>query len=295
MSWQFGALSVERIVESAGPLLSPFEIFPDATEQHLAAERHWLGPRFRDPASGLLTITIQSFLIRRPGLTILVDTCAGNHKRRARADFDGREWPWLDRLAAAGVRPEDVDIVMCSHLHVDHVGWNTRLVDGRWVPTFPNARYLFSRREWDYWRAESARDGLPRTGDYVADSVLPVVAAGQAEMIDEDFAVGPDLWLEAAAGHTPGHFVTHLAGRAILSGDLFHHPLQLRHPQWSTRFCADQAASRATRLRLLNAWADKDTLILPAHFPAPSCGHVLRHGDHFAFRFDGEEAAFPHG
>ncbi len=295
MSWQFGGLTVERIVESAGPLLSPFEIFPDATADALAAERAWLGPRFLDPATGLLTITIQSFLIRRAGLTILVDTCAGNHKRRARADFDGRDWPWLDRLAAAGVRPADVDIVMCTHLHVDHVGWNTRAENGRWVPTFPNARYLFSRREWDYWRAEAARDGLPRTGDYVADSVLPVVTAGQAEMIDEDFALGPDLWLEAATGHTPGHFVTHLAGRAILSGDLFHHPLQLRHPGWSTRFCADPDAARATRLRLLDRWADSGTLILPAHFPAPTAGHVLRCADHFAFRFDGEEAVCPHG
>ena len=181
--WTFGASTLQRVVESEGPLLSPFEIFTDCTQAHLDANRDWLQPRFQDPASGLLTITIQSFLIRQNGLTILVDSCSGNDKEaRARPQFRRAKWPWLERLADAGVKPEDIDIVLCSHLHVDHVGWNTRLDNGRWVPTFPNARYLISRREWDHWQAAGAA-ALSRTGDYITDSVLPVFAAGQAELI----------------------------------------------------------------------------------------------------------------
>lgn len=144
--WTFGDTSLTRIVESEEPLLSPFEIYPDCTQAHLDANRNLLTPHFFDAQRQLLTITIQSFLIRSGGKTILVDSCSGNHKPRQRPFFHQRDWPWLERLAAAGVRPEDIDVVMCSHLHVDHVGWNTRLDDGRWVPTFPNARYLISQR-----------------------------------------------------------------------------------------------------------------------------------------------------
>ena len=146
--WTFGDISMQRVIESETPLLSPFEIFPDCTQAHLDANRDWLQPRFQNAAEGLLVITIQSFLLRRNGLTILVDACSGNDKEaRTRPQFRRAKWPWLERLAAAGVKPEDIDIVLCSHLHVDHVGWNTRLDNGRWVPTFPNARYLISRRE----------------------------------------------------------------------------------------------------------------------------------------------------
>ncbi len=133
----------------------------------------------QDPVSGLLTITIQSFLIRQDGLTILVDSCSGNDKEaRARPEFRRAKWPWLERFADAGVKPEDIDIVLCSHLHVDHVGWNTRLYNGHWVPTFPNARYLISRREWDHWQAAGAA-ALSRTGDYITDSVLPCLPPGR--------------------------------------------------------------------------------------------------------------------
>jgi len=152
--WKFGDTTMQRIVESETPMLSPFEIFTDCTQAHLDANRGWLQPRFQDPNSGLLTITIQSFLLRQNGLTILVDSCSGNDKAaRERPVFRNAQWLWLQRLAEAGVKPEDIDIVLCSHLHVDHVGWNTRLDNGRWVPTFPKARYLISRREWNHWQA----------------------------------------------------------------------------------------------------------------------------------------------
>ncbi|MBX9844712.1 MAG: MBL fold metallo-hydrolase [Xanthobacteraceae bacterium] len=292
--WTFGDTSLQRVIESEGPLLSPFEIFPDCTQAHLDANRNWLVPRFQDAASGLLTITIQSFLIRRDGLTVLVDSCSGNDKEtRARPQFRRAQWPWLERLREAGVSPEDIDIVLCSHLHVDHVGWNTRLDNGRWVPTFPNARYLISRREWEHWQAAGAK-ALERTGDYITDSVLPVFAAGQAELVGDEHAVAPNVSVELAPGHTPGQMMVRLGeggAQAILCADLMHHPLQVRYPAWSTRFCTDPGAARTTRIGFFKAHADTGRLIFPAHFPTPTGGTIARDGKDFRFTFCGEDHA----
>ena len=201
--WTFGASTLHRIVEYEGPILSPFEIFGDCTQAHLDKNRSWLVPRFQDAASGILIITIQSFLIWRNGLTVLVDAAAATTKERARPQFHRRSLPWLETLRSAGVAPEDIDVVLCTHLHVDHVGWNTRLENGRWVPTFPNARYLIAQREWDYWRAAGPA-ALARTGDYITDSVLPIFKAGQADLIGDEHMLASDIALELAPGHTPG-------------------------------------------------------------------------------------------
>jgi glyoxylase-like metal-dependent hydrolase (beta-lactamase superfamily II) len=291
--WTIGASTLHRIVESEGPLLSPLEIFGDCTQGHLDENRGWLVPRFLDAASGLLTITIQSFLIRQNGLTVLVDACGGNDKERVRPHFHRRTWPWLETLRAAGVRPEDIDVVLCSHLHVDHVGWNTRLENGRWVPTFPNARYLISQREWDYWRA-AGPSALARTGDYITDSVLPIFAAGQAELIGDEHAVASEIALEPAPGHTPGLLMVRLGdgrSQAILTSDLMHHPLQLRYPEWSTRFCVDPAQARLTRMNFLNAHAGSGRLIFPNHFPSPTGGTIERDGAAYRFVFHRERGA----
>lgn len=284
-----GDVSLTRVVESEEPLLTPAEIFPDSTPDVIREEGHWLAPRFYDPAAGKLVIAIQSFLLKTRHHTILIDTCAGNHKARERAFFHQRTWPWLEALERTGTSPEMIDFVLCTHLHVDHVGWNTKLERGRWVPTFPNARYLFARRELEYWEGESRANGIPRTGDYVADSVLPVLEAGQALIVDEDHAIEDGVELEPAPGHTPGHVIVNIVrgnARAVLSGDLFHHPLQCRFPDWSTRFCWDPAQARVTRRRFFETHADSRTLVLPAHFPAPTAGFIEREGMGFRFRYD---------
>jgi glyoxylase-like metal-dependent hydrolase (beta-lactamase superfamily II) len=290
--WTFGASTLQRVVESEECILSPFEVFADCTQAHLDANRDWLMPRFQDPVSGVLAITIQSFLVRRNGLTILVDACGGNGKERARPNFHRREWPWLDRLREAGVKPEDIDVVLCTHLHVDHVGWNTRLENGRWVPTFPNARYLVARREWDYWRTAGPA-ALVRTGDFITDSVLPIFDSGQAELIGDSHALESDIAIEAAPGHTPGLSMLRLHGggsEAIVCSDLMHHPLQLRYPDWSTRFCVDPAQAARTRASFLNEHAGSGRLIFPTHFPSPTGCTIERAGQAYDFTYSGERA-----
>lgn len=287
-SWRFGETSVTHIVESEGPLLEPTEILPDCTTTEMTENMAWLAPRFFDPGTQLLVICIQSFLIRHRGLTILLDACSGNLKQRQRPFFHQRTWNWLEKLREAGVAPENVDLVLCSHLHVDHVGWNTRLENGQWVPTFPKARYLVARAEWEFWRSSSGIASLQRTGDFITDSVLPIFASGQAELIDDRHGVSSGIRIEPAPGHTPGQFMVGIEGggrEAIFSADLMHHPLQLRYPNWSTRFCVDPVAARATRQQFLAQHADTDRIIFPAHFPTPVGGRIRRHDDHYRFEF----------
>jgi len=282
-SFEVGSARVERIVESEMPLLDPLQIYPDATPELLAAQMHWLGPRFYDPATRLLVIPIQGFVVRAGGKVIVVDTCVGDCKDRKRPEFNQRRWGWINHL-----NPEEVDYVVCTHFHVDHVGWNTRLEDGRWVPTFPNARYLFTREEWDYWRGPEGAAAMQRTGDYMADSLLPIAEAGLADFVPMDHAIGDGVKLVPAAGHTPGCVCVDVRSggeRLVLAGDLLHSPLQCVYPHWSTRFCVDPEGSARTRMRLLGEWADSRTTLVPTHFPSPSAGIVERTRDAFFFHY----------
>ena len=180
--------------------------------------------------------------------------------------------------------------MLCTHLHVDHVGWNTRLENGRWVPTFPNARYLIAQREWDYWR-NAGPAALVRTGDFITDSVLPIIQSGQADMIGDEHAIRSDISLEPAHGHTPGQTMMRIGaggGAATLIGDMMHHPLQIRYPDWSTRFDVDPDMARKTRTEFLKAEANSGRLIFPCHFPTPCGGRVERDGASYRFIYDGE-------
>ena len=280
----FGDVTVDRLVEVEGPGFHPSFMLPDATDEALAAQADWLVPNFLHLESGRFVQSIHAYVIRTPHHTILVDTCVGNDKERPSTKAWHRmATPWLDRLRVMGVQPEAVDFVLCTHLHVDHVGWNTRLVDGRWVPTFPNAKYLFHRAEYAFFEAEAKRaaDEAGRSGagdGCFVDSVLPVVEAGRAVFVGDDHALDDRMHLELTPGHTPGHVCLHLAGpqgRAVFSGDLMHHPVQCAHPEWNSRFCVDPAQSRATRQRFVETQAETGAIVLAAHFAAPTAGRIV--------------------
>ena len=282
-----GGITYHRVVETEGPDFAAGFLLPDATQEALAPHRSWLAPRFLDPASDKLVMAVQSYVLRTARHTILVDSCVGNHKeRRFHAPWSHRaSIAYLDRLAAIGLAPGDIDFVMCTHLHADHVGWNTTLVNGRWTPTFPNARYVFARTELDHWMALN-RKGKKFSDGCIDDSVLPVLEAGQAQVVDDDYAFDDEIWFEPTPGHTPGHIAINLASqgcRAVLSGDVCHTPLQCREPGWSAVGCGDPVRSAATRRAFLDAHCETATLVMTAHFPSPSVGRVRRHGEAFDF------------
>ena len=285
-----GGIEWHRIIESEEPDFDVFFLLPDATEETLAPHRAWLEPRFLDPATGRLVMAMQSYVLRTRHRAILVDACVGNHKeRRFHAPWAHRtSTRYLDNLAAIGLAPEDIDFVMCTHLHADHVGWNTRLLDGRWVPTFPNARYLFARTEYEHW-IEVNEGGKKYSDGCIDDSVLPVVEAGLAEIVADDYEFDDEISFALSPGHTPGHVAIGLASRgerAVLSGDICHTPLQCREPGWSAVGCSDRAQSAATRRAFLERHCDTDTLVMTAHFPSPSVGFVRARGEAFDWVYD---------
>jgi len=284
----FGDVTVDRLVELEAPGFHPSFFLPDATEAAIAAQMDWLLPHFLHRESGRMIQSVHAYIIRTERHTILVDTCIGNDKPRASTPpWNNLQTPWLDNLAAMGVAPEAVDFVMCTHLHVDHVGWNTRLLDGRWVPTFPNAKYLFEKREYEHWSTSQDDMTGPGSSDgCFADSVLPVMAAGQAVLVDGDHALDDQMWLDPTPGHSPGHVCMNLSAggkKAVFSGDLLHHAVQVAHPEWNSRFCWDQEMSRASRQKFVDQKADTDTLILAAQFPSPTAGRIVGNGDRCKF------------
>jgi len=267
---RLGDVAITPVVEIDRSSFPTASMLPDSTPAAEAAHHAWLRPHFFDEATGDLGSRIQSFVVRTPRHTVLIDTCVGNDKEReGSALWHRRRGSYLDDLRRAGVAPEAVDYVVCTHLHVDHVGWNTRLVDGRWMPTFPRATYVWAGEEWEYWRHE--KDAC------IADSVVPVVDAGQAALVDSDHAVDAWLRFEPTPGHTPGHVAVRLstsAGEAVFSGDLMHRVVQVAEPQWSSRFCADPKRAAATRHEFIERHADSGVLVLAAHFPKP--GYIVR-------------------
>jgi glyoxylase-like metal-dependent hydrolase (beta-lactamase superfamily II) len=256
-------------------------LLPDASEEALHGI-DWLSKAaFSD---GILHLKIRSWLLKLGGRVILIDSCVGNHKvRPLRPDWHQRDGTaWLTALAATGVAPDDIDIVMCTHLHADHVGWNTRLEDGRWVPTFPKARYICGRQEYRFWEGEH-QAGREKHGAF-ADSVLPVMEAGRMDLVDDGYDLGTGLTLHAAPGHTPGHTCVHAkqGPGAVFSGDAIHSPLQLAYPDWSSAFCTDPDRARRTRLALLEDIADSGRLLIPAHFPDPGWTRIIQSETGFA-------------
>jgi glyoxylase-like metal-dependent hydrolase (beta-lactamase superfamily II) len=212
----------------------------------------------------------------------VVDTCLGNDKQNRRIPhWNDRQGPFLRELVEAGYPRESIDIVLCTHLHVDHVGWNTMLADGRWVPTFPRARYLIGRAEFRHWTGDHGREDMRHV---LSDSVLPVFDAGLVDLVETDHRIGDEISLLPTFGHTPGHVSVRISSRgeeALITGDFLHHPCQIAHPDWSSTADWDADQAHATRLRMYEGLAGKKVLVLGTHFAGATAGHIVRDGAGF--------------
>ncbi len=288
LTWSIGDISVLRVEEGIVPLTAKV-LVPDATVDHVAANRPWIDPYFDGEEDGhpVLRLSIHSFVVRAGETTIVVDTCVGPDPDRSLPgdpDFADR----LDAgLRAAGVDGlAGVDVVVCTHVHFDHVGWNTRTVDGEVVPTFPNARYLVTRAEMEELEADDHMEVWQ-------PSIRPLAEAGVLDVIDVDddgrHPVAPGVDLLATPGHTAGHVSVLLqsdGAEALITGDAFHTPLQFAEPGLAAwRFDTDHERSTATRRRLIDRFAGSDAVLLGTHFAPPTGGRLVRSGDGERLRF----------
>lgn len=287
--FRVGPLEISRVQETRTQF-DAYMFYPDLPRDTPARYASWLAPYFDIEAHSFPCI-FQSFVVRHRKTTILIDTCFGNDKERPDFEIAHRlNNPYLDRLRAANCAPEDVDIVLCTHFHVDHVGWNTRLDNGRWVPTFPNARYIFSSEEYSRFAPENRTREPPPFLDIFEDSVLPVIQSGQAEFIScgqsGEHAVHELLTVFATPGHTPGHISIRAARGAdtgIFLGDVIHNPIQMAEPDLNSAFCEDGPTARSSRRKLLDEAAENNHLMIPGHFCAPHIGRVKAAGNGFVF------------
>ncbi|MBS0245199.1 MAG: MBL fold metallo-hydrolase [Proteobacteria bacterium] len=282
LKFAVGDLTIHRIIEQETAFLPALEMLPGLTADVLAENRAWMRQAKALDEKDILLLAFQSYVVKTPHHTILIDSCIGNDKPRARPMWHMKtDDTYMRALAIAGLSVDDIDFVMCTHLHTDHVGWNTRLVNGRWVPTFPNARYVFAQQELDYWSEQNAKAPVPP----FVDSVLPIVEAQRHEVVGNDHQIGDHVRIVPTPGHTPGH-VAFGIGRgkddAVFSGDLMHSPIQALYPEMSVKFDVDPARAATTRRGFLERYCDTDTLCCTAHFPSPSVGKIRRQGNGFA-------------
>ena len=277
LHWQVGAVQVTRIVELTTASLGP-HLLPQATPERMLSQP-WLEP-FVD-AAGKLILSMHALVLQSQGQLIVVDTCIGNDKERSYPRWNHMQSDFLQRFREQGFAPEDVDVVLCTHMHVDHVGWNTQLVAGQWQPTFPNARYLYAKDEWEHWRHEDQE-----YGPVFADSVQPVFDAGLADLVESTHQVNAEISLEPTPGHTPGHVCVSIRSqdeRAIITGDMIHHPCQIQHPEWSSTADTDAQLAQATRSRFVERFGDADVLVIGTHFATPTAGRIVQGDDGYWF------------
>ncbi|MGZ5933185.1 MAG: MBL fold metallo-hydrolase [Rhizomicrobium sp.] len=282
LQWKIGDVSVKRIVEMEVPVKyhPKYAFLPKATPEALKT-MPWLYPHFVSD-DGALVLSIHALLVEAPGLRLVVDTCVGNDKPRGLTGNLPLSTPFLQHMADAGWNRESVDTVVCTHLHVDHVGWNTMKDGDKWVPTFPNARYLIGKTEYEHWTKEGDNDQQT----ILSDSVKPVFDAGLVQLVDMNHRVSPEVRLMPTTGHTPGHVSVVIESKgetAVITGDMVHHPCQFTHPDWPDNFDSDGAAAAVTRHAFVKDFADRPVLVIGTHFAAPTAGHIRKDGDTYKF------------
>jgi len=286
-SFSVNDMTIHRIVEQEHGFTPLFEFLPTLSKEVFEENRSWMEQGAYDPKTGNVVLCFQSYIVKTPHHTILVDTCIGNDKSfpHREAWHQKKDDSWMRSLNAAGFSVEDIDFVMCTHLHGDHVGWNTKLENGRWVPTFPKARYLFSKKEYEYW-TNSDQTLMPL--DPMKESVLPIIEANRAELVTSDHELNDHIRLTPTPGHTPDHFAV-CAGRggdrAVFTGDLIHSPIQARYPELVMRVDTDRDQAVQTRRNFFERYCDTDTLCCTMHFPSPSVGHVKRWDSGFRLEY----------
>jgi len=279
-------ITIHPVVEQQGAHFDALEFFPTLSKEVFEENRPWLQPTFIDPATGRLVLCVQGFLIKTQHQNILVDTCVGNHKPRPARPFWNmmRSDRFEKNLGAAGLTVNDIDYVMCTHLHVDHVGWNTRLDDGRWVPTFPKAKYVMADRELAHWTQKEKDD--PASVPWITDSVLPIIEAKRAQIVTSDFALNDSVKFIRTPGHTIDHCSV-LVGRpghdALITGDMIHSPIQGKYPELGMRADYDSPQAGQTRREVFDRFRDEPTIMCITHFPSPSTGRVRSWGDGYKF------------
>ncbi|MDO1583409.1 MBL fold metallo-hydrolase [Rhizobium oryzicola] len=287
---KIGNATLDTVVD-IDPFALPIDLlFPGKTVEMLADHRSWLEPSHVEFAAGTILLGVQSHVLRVGGRIVLIDTCVGEHRPRPRrADWHQRlASGYLERLGALGIRPEDVDFVLCTHLHADHVGWNTMLADGRWVPTFPNARYLIGRAEYEHWQASEAEQPGSHNHGAFADSVAPLVEADRVDLVEDGFSLFEGVTLQPLPGHSPGQLglcLCHRSEKVLFCADAVHSPVQVPHPNWASRFCADPQQAIATRIAVFEDSAANGTVLVPAHLRHSSGLRVLRAGAVFTPEF----------
>lgn len=289
---KIGQLQVDLLLESESAF-SPLDcVVPGITPEQIEAHAHWLKPAFVT-ADNRVNMSFHSYILKTPKHIILVDACVGNDKERLlRPTWHRQKFTYIDNMARLGVKPQDIDFVCCTHMHADHVGWNTRLKNGHWVPTFPKARYVFANAEYSHWEKENRQalaHGLdtPNHGSF-ADSVLPVVDAGLALMVESGFEFEAGIQLHAAHGHTAGNSLLDVRNQgehAVFAGDILHTPAQLIDLSLSSRFCHDPTQAARTREAMVHGLADTSTVLFSGHFPSPTAGRIVASNDHFRFEY----------
>lgn len=287
---RIGDVEVLRVEEMLTPGFDPGFLFPNYDPEVMKQHPQLAQPNFFHEGSGKLMSSMHSWLLRVGGHIILIDTACGNGKVRSEPAFQRFHMlnlPYLDRLADCGVKPEDVTLVINTHLHVDHVGWNTRLEGEQWVPTFPNARYIMGRAELAHWRdPEGGLRAHPMGAPVIIDSVDPVIDAGLVDLIDFNEEILPGISVQPMQGHTAGQMAVHVSSHgetALFTGDTFHQPMQVYRPDWSSRFCEKPEVANATRHALFDQAAETNAVLFPAHAGVPHAGRVVREGTDFTF------------